>query len=1591
MKKLLLSAGLLLSAFAMNAAIGGPTEEKPLEMYAIGASKTVGVFKFNPTDWSANKISTTTPGATLYTGSDFGGGGTFLSPDKVVGAKCTYSSLYWFEATSEGDGNGPWGASYKLMGSPEQIYDMAYDEKNDIIYCWCKFGTIARGLGIYDPTSHTVTAVGNSTMPIRGLAIDADGQLWGIAKDGRLYTIDKTSGTATQVATISNFTFTEDYPSSAAIDQTSNMFYFVGKVEDMFQEYDALYRFSLEDKGAAEKVKELTAYYNCLYIVPNVESGAPAEIEDLAAAYDSKTKKTVVTFTAPSQTSDGAALSGEITYTITVDGDEDSAVTGTVEAGAEASVDIELTDGQHEISVVMSNEAGGSKAAKTTVWSGFDEPTAITNLQIVFVDGEIKLTWDAPVGKHGGELDKVNIGYTVKQGEQPLAQLAYSETSYSMTPDWHYILSTFTVIVSNNGVEFDSQETSIMAGLPYQAPYKLDLANIENLEAAGVTIFDLDRATMTNESWKIGRVKGEDEPVLQSLWANIYNTRNDYAYLPPLSLKAGVQYIFKFKMAVYTSSNFDVPAEIRLLSAASPTTDEDKYSVVKTLEIVPSKTYDWVYYHVPVTVPADGNYAFGVADILTQETIDAGTRKNYDVNLKDIAVVENFFVPATVKDLTAALQDDNNRNVDLSFTLPTTDTEAQPFNKPITKVVIYRGEEAIKTFDGSFAAGTKMEYTDENAPLGVFTYSVKVYDGEKVAEDTASVEIAVGNAYDLAVETISAPEAAVEPNGEGKITVKVTNNAYNAVEAKAYAVKLISGDETIETLEGAALAPGASAEFTYTLNYEGATPATVKYAVNTDFVAPEADNSGEAEGETAEETPAETPFVSPDENQDNNTTEEITVEFVTGAPAKVADLTATPQKDNNTAVDIAFTLPEKDVKGAKLTSISKYEIFRGEEVIKSVEGELTPGAAITITDEDAPLGPTSYTVITYNGDQASEAVKVNVAVGYDYYIAVETVSAPEAAVEPNGEGKIVVKVNNGGYEAVAADAYSVVLMSGEDEIESQEGKALEPGKDAQFTFTLEYEGETPATVTYQVNIVLTDEKYHIDNTTGDFEIKFVTGAPTTVADLKAVAQKDNTRNIDITFTLPTTDAAGAKLHTISKYEIIRDDEVISSEENATPGEAISYTDENVDLGFYNYSVITYNGDQASEAAEAEVAVGYSHNLVIKTVSAPEAAVEPNGQGKITVKVTNGGYDAAADDAYEVVLVSGDKEIEKIAGTALEAGESKEFSFTLKYEGKTPATMTYQVKVVYAADENPADNTTGDITVNFVTGAPKAISDLLAVVQEDNNRNVDVTFTLPTEDVAGAALSSITKYEILRGNDVIYTSPADAVLAPGEEIGYTDYNAPRGIRSYTVYTYNGTNKSARAIVSVKVGYINNLQVEIVSAPESEVTPDGEGKITVKVTNDGFEKVLAGAYNVVLYCGSDVADTQEGLTTLDIEASAEFTFDLFYNGETPATVQYTVEVTFDGDQNTSDNTTEPVSVTFRPVPTTGIGEVSASDIVISSRGNSITVSNAEGLHVAVYTTDGHMIVSETADADYATPTLHKGVYIVSVGGVTKKIAL
>ncbi|MDE5568260.1 MAG: hypothetical protein K2J12_07440, partial [Muribaculaceae bacterium] len=319
MKKLLLG-GVILSAFTLNVAAIDIADETPLEMYALGAQNTAGVFKFNPADWeNPTKISGTT--YVQYTSGPVGSGGTFLNSEKVVGVKLGTSYYYPFEATAAGVDGNPWQESYfdKSMSIFGKVFDMTYDEKNDIVYCWYGLNDFANALGIYNPTTHTITRVGSAPNPsyaIYTLAIDNDGQLWGVGYYGLLYSIDKTTGITTEVTntTGTGVTIDANTPASAAFDPATNLMYVVAKTGS-YDSYSSLWKVDLTTKkGTKVAALPYGDYYNCLYIAgSNVAASAPAEAENLAAEFNGK--KTVVSFTAPSLSSDGSALSGELTYT----------------------------------------------------------------------------------------------------------------------------------------------------------------------------------------------------------------------------------------------------------------------------------------------------------------------------------------------------------------------------------------------------------------------------------------------------------------------------------------------------------------------------------------------------------------------------------------------------------------------------------------------------------------------------------------------------------------------------------------------------------------------------------------------------------------------------------------------------------------------------------------------------------------------------------------------------------------------------------------------------------------------------------------------------------------------------------------------------------------------------------------------------------------------------------------------------------------------------------------------------------------------------------------------------------------------------
>ena len=142
-------------------------------------------------------------------------------------------------------------------------------------------------------------------------------------------------------------------------------------------------------------------------------------------------------------------------------------------------------------------------------------------------------------------------------------------------------------------------------------------------------------------------------------------------------------------------------------------------------------------------------------------------------------------------------------------------------------------------------------------------------------------------------------------------------------------------------------------------------------------------------------------------------------------PAAVENLTAAAAENGKLEAVLTWTNPDKDTTGKPLDALTKYEILRGETVIKTVENPV-PGAKETCTDAAVPAaGIQKYTLKIYLGGETSTAEAATGWVGEDTPLAVTgltataegnnvsvTFTAPEAGV-------------NGGWINAATMGYKI--------------------------------------------------------------------------------------------------------------------------------------------------------------------------------------------------------------------------------------------------------------------------------------------------------------------------------------------------------------------------------------------------------------------------------------------------------------------------------------------------------------------------------------------------------------------------------------
>ena len=138
---------------------------------------------------------------------------------------------------------------------------------------------------------------------------------------------------------------------------------------------------------------------------------------------------------------------------------------------------------------------------------------------------------------------------------------------------------------------------------------------------------------------------------------------------------------------------------------------------------------------------------------------------------------------------------------------------------------------------------------------------------------------------------------------------------------------------------------------------------------------------------------------------------------LTEAPKAVTDLSVTPGADGAMTATISWTNPTELNTNAPLSSLTRVDIYRGEDLIGSVSEGLVPGETASFVDTAVPsAGKHDYSAIAYSSAASEKASVTSPWIGAD----TRCVAIPSVTAAADGDDSIVISWTapsgyNGGY------------------------------------------------------------------------------------------------------------------------------------------------------------------------------------------------------------------------------------------------------------------------------------------------------------------------------------------------------------------------------------------------------------------------------------------------------------------------------------------------------------------------------------------------------------------------------------------------
>lgn len=676
-----------------------------------------------------------------------GSGGVVIANGKVY--KCKYGSamgqVYSAVYNVYDMASGKLETSIELPGQWYSIWEHgAYNPVNGKIYVMGYDGMARSYISELNVETGVYTQLVQCNTSVMGMDFDATGQLYAITDAGELVRLDLTTGQSTPLMRIEDPGVSLHYWHSIAFDRrTGELFWF--RTDETF---NTSLRLIDMDAKTVTQVSEMPTHFgtNYAYVVsPEAPAKAPDVVTAVNVAFGADPMHGDVSVTAPDRCFDYSPLTGNMTVTVYVDGND----CGHVEAAPGATVTVAGCEfvgaGQHKVSAVATNAAGNSPEGSVTIYCGSDIPVAVGGLEFAITsDGTANVRWDAPEkGIHDGAIDSDALTYTVTRypGGEIVAD-GLKDTSFSEPLGTTLARYYYGVTARCNGLESDEAlSNSLVWGEGMSLPIDVALGEQSFFELCEV--FDLDGdGNSFYQTWGSASA--------YSAYADVPYASNDWLITPPITLKKGN---YRYEMT-YLAAGDPVNATLTMGRGPRPEAQTEVLHEIRNLLYQHGVTTTALY----ISVPEDGNYYFGIN--FTSVTPVAGDLSMPYGSFQKLRIYEGprDEAPAEVTDLKGTPAPQGELKTTLTFTAPS-QTYAGGTLGGIDRIEVCDGDDNILGTVTDVVPGRVCTFVDDNAHQGDNTYCVyacneagrgkvsriTVYAGQDVPGLITSLKYAIEN------------------------------------------------------------------------------------------------------------------------------------------------------------------------------------------------------------------------------------------------------------------------------------------------------------------------------------------------------------------------------------------------------------------------------------------------------------------------------------------------------------------------------------------------------------------------------------------------------------------------------------------------------------------------------------------------------------------------------------------------------------------------------------------------------------------------------------------------------------------------------